>query len=414
MVTIVLKRRIYLCLLLCYNECLFFLNYELFLSFMARPFKRKRGNYWTPLQALDDDGDSMDSDETTEAVIKNVKEHIPPIKVLGQGGDFIHKILTEKGIVNYRLKRMSIGTKIFCDTIASYGVVKTLLSEKNCQFFTHDIKSDRVFKVVLFGLETKTEEQVKAELTSRNLQCTQVKRVDKTYENFVDTIYIVSFVNGSLKLNDLRRDHKCIFRTIVRWEYQRKNKNRIVQCHNCQMFGHGEKGCSVRTKCSNCAGKHKTVDCKANTAKCANCNGNHKSSDLTCPNREMYLEIRSKFTNKKSNNNVRRSNNNVIPYNTTQFPLLPKQREVQQPHINQEANASQNQRELQQIYVKANASQNLQHNNNNVNKNDLFTIEEITQLSTELINKLRVCTSKEQQFNVLTELTIKYLYSNVK
>lgn len=366
---------------------------------MARPFKRKRGNYWTPLQALDDDdGDPMDSDETTEAVIKKDKEHIPPIKVLGHSGDFIHKMLTEKGIVKYRLKRMSIGTKIFCDTIASYGIVKTLLSENKCQYFTHDIKTDRVFKVVLFGLETKTEEEVKAELTSRNLKCAQVKRVDKTYGNYIDTIYVVSFVNGSLKLNDLRRDHRCIFRTIVRWEYQRKNKNRIVQCHNCQMFGHGEKGCSVRTKCSNCAGKHKTVDCKANTAKCANCNGNHKSFDLSCPNRELYLEIRSKFTNKKSNNiNVRRSNNNVISYNTTQFPLLPKQREIQQPHINQEANAPQNQREVQQPYVKlkANASQNLSHNRN-FNRNDLFTIEEITQLSMELLNKLRDCTSKEQ------------------
>lgn len=106
---------------------------------------------------------------------------------------------------------MSISSKILCETMVIYSIVKTILTENNCQFFTHDIKGDRVFKVVLFGLENKTETELKTELISRNLKVNDVKRVDKTYDKFTETIYIISFVNGSLKLNDLRRDHKGIF-----------------------------------------------------------------------------------------------------------------------------------------------------------------------------------------------------------
>ena len=136
--------------------------------------------------------------------------------------------------------------------------------------------------MVLFGLENKTETELKTELISRNLKVNDVKRVDKKYDNFTDTIYIISSVNGSLKLSDLRRDHKCIFRTIVRWEFKRKNKDRIVQCHKCQMLGHGEKGCFVGYRCANCAGKHKTDECNVNITKCANCNGNHKLFERFC------------------------------------------------------------------------------------------------------------------------------------
>ena len=107
-------------------------------------------------------------------------------------------------------------TKIFCEILASYGAVKTILSEKNCQYFTHDQKSERIFKVVLFGQENKPENELKVELTLITLKVTGVKRVDKSYDNFTETIYIVSFEN-SIKLNDLKRNHKCIFRSIVRW-----------------------------------------------------------------------------------------------------------------------------------------------------------------------------------------------------
>lgn len=76
----------------------------------------------------------MDSDEGSSTADKLVKEHVPPIKVLAHRRDYVHKLLTNKGIVKYRLKRMSIGSKKQCETMVIYSFVKTILSENNCQF----------------------------------------------------------------------------------------------------------------------------------------------------------------------------------------------------------------------------------------------------------------------------------------
>lgn len=356
--------------------------------------KRKRGNYWTPLQAFveDDDGDPNDMDEEEPQVSKQPeKEFVPPIKVIAQSCEFIHSLLNKKCITNYRLQRISIGTKVLCDTLSVYEVVKTLLSENKCQFYTHDKKSDRAFKVVLYGLENKSESELKQELIVRGLKCQHVKRVDKTYEGFTDTLYIVCFECGSLKINELRRSHKCLFRTIVRWEYQRRNKNRIIQCHNCQMLGHGERGCFMKTRCSHCAGKHKTSECNTtNTIKCANCNGEHKSTFGECPNRVSFMNIRNRIMSKR---NVKPQ-----PRSRKEFSLDPAQFPPQKQSF-------------------APAMNNFSNNNlsysNQLKSHQLFSESEMLQLTSEIISKLRDCSSKEQQFSVITQLAIKYLYSNI-
>lgn len=212
--------------------------------------KRKRGNYYTPLQVLDvDDDDDLETEvnRVIEDKETSTKEYVPPLKVIGQTVDFIHNLLAKKGIASYKVQKMSIGVKIFCGTVNTYEVIKTLLKENKCQFFTHDKKSDRCFKVIVFGLEGKSEAELQNELVRRGLKCTNAKRVDKKHHEFTDTIYIVGFENGSLKIKDLRRDHNILFRTVVRWEFQKKSKNKVVQCPNCQMFGHGERGCSIKT-----------------------------------------------------------------------------------------------------------------------------------------------------------------------
>ena len=130
------------------------------------------------------------------------------------------------------------------------------------------------------------------------------------------------------------------------------------------------------------------------------------------------------MSKKLNNRNIPRSyNNKQFTYNETQFPLLPNQKRHVQlvnhspsatqfspNNWNNSANAANN--FPRNGSYSFNASQNL-HNNKN-NNSDLFTMSELTQLSLEMITKLRDCTNKEQQFSVMAELTIKYLYSNFK
>ena len=181
---------------------------------------------------------------------------------------------------------------------------------------------------------------------------------------------------------------------IAKWDYQKRLKNKPVQCANCQMFGHGERGCSIRTICSNCDSKHKTIDCSAaERIRRANFNGNHTSSDVSCPNRSQYLEMRSMLRTKQQ---PERRSQNRFTYTSSHFPLISERRNIQ--------NTTAPTADCFGNYANAGKQSN----------SNLFTQEEFTQPTCEHISKLKGCSSKEEQFNVITHLAGKYLYSNCK
>ncbi|XP_055387900.1 homeobox protein 3-like [Condylostylus longicornis] len=51
-------------------------------------------------------------------------------------------------------------------------------------------------------------------------------------------------------------------------------------------------------------------------------------------------------------------------------------------------------------------------NMNSGNNKNLITLDEIINLTNEILSKLSLCTNKQQQFCVITELATKYLYNN--
>lgn len=310
-----------------------------------------------------------------------------------------HDIFAQKQILNYYTKKISIGVKITCEDVKTYDLIKVALRESKIQFYSHESKDSRKFKAVMYGLDGRSADEVKIALVQLGFKCTDVKAVVKKYEHFEDTLFIVYFERGTVKLIDLRQKVKSLFRTIIKWDFQRKIKNRVIQCHKCQMFGHGERFCSVNVKCSNCAGNHHTNDCKAlSNIRCANCNGNHKSTFAACPNRSRYLEIRDKINNRDG----RRNQISSVQHSQSQNCPLP---------------ATTNIHNSQQLSSPPNAAFNPNWRpsmpNNSV-ANELFSEQEITNLTLDIVNGLKNCTNKNEQFNVIAQLAIKYLYSNYK
>lgn len=363
--------------------------------------KMRRNNYWTPLQALHDDDNAESTDTQVQSTNTKKKEYISPIKVLSHNCEQFHKMFKNSGVTKYYIQKISIGIKIICETKETFNDIITILKEHNCQFYTHESKHNKPFKFVMFGLDGKSEDEVKQALVSLNYKCINVKKIEKKYNEYVDTIYIVYFENGSVKLHDLKQNTKSLFHMIIKWEYQRKIKNKPVQCHNCQMFGHGEKGCSIKTRCALCSGRHKTSECiNKEKVKCANCNNTHKATDISCPVRESFLLLRENINRKNSRSqnygsmnlqNRRRVSTNINILENNAFPPLPKYNE-------KIVNAS----------VWPNTNRN---NNKTTSSNELFTVEEISQLTLDVINKLKTCKTKEEQFNIITQLAIKYLYN---
>src|ERR1044071_8203301 len=61
-----------------------------------------------------------------------------------------------------------------------------------------------------------------------------------------------------------------------------KGSQSVLQCFNCQGFGHIAAKCTATAKCRNCGASHSDKECTTKEPKCANCGGTHKASDLSC------------------------------------------------------------------------------------------------------------------------------------
>ena len=73
------------------------------------------------------------------------------------------------------------------------------------------------------------------------------------------------------------------------WQYELKSTEifrtgfRMLQCFNCQKYGHIAKICTADSKCGHCAGEHNTRNCTGKKdVKCSNCGKGYKTWDQSC------------------------------------------------------------------------------------------------------------------------------------
>lgn len=263
------------------------------------------------------------------------------------------------------------------------------------EFFSYTTKDEKPYKAILFGFDKHDPAIIKKRLCEMGLQCLDVKIVIKKNQyNSEYVFYVVYFKRQTISIKELRKNYSVIDYLKVRWEFQHAKTTRITQCYNCQMHGHGSSHCKVKTFCANCAGQHKTSDCNELTPKCANCNGNHKSTSDQCPSKMNYLQIRQQHAPRRRV----RAHTEDIPvgnYNNN-FPNTLRQ---------SAPTATNNWLPPRGLFNNSNS-----YNSSNVNSsNELFSLQEIKNLTLELITNLRNCKNKADQFEVITNLACKFL-----
>lgn len=76
----------------------------------------------------------------------------------------------------------------------------------------------------------------------------------------------------------------------IMWKYELKATEifrsgfRVMQCFNCQKYGHIAKACSTGSKCGGCAGDHNTRACPGKQeVRCCNCGRRHEAWNQICP-----------------------------------------------------------------------------------------------------------------------------------
>lgn len=233
----------------------------------------------------------------------------------------------------FSIKKISIGLKVFLSKSSDFINYMQNIKDQKIEFYTHRNKSDRVFKVVLSGLDKCDISTIQSGLDVYHLHPVKIFEMKTKNSNSSRALYLCHFKSGEVTLRDLKQKVNKINHIVINWlRYQPKFKQ-ITQCYNCYMFGHGSSHCNRAAVCSFCASSsHKSLECSLKSIeyspensskfKCINCSmknlpDSHRANDPSCPGREEFLKIRSNFP---SQTKIRKS---IVDFNIEKkFPEL--------------------------------------------------------------------------------------------
>lgn len=263
-------------------------------------------------------------------------------------------------------------------------------------------------KFVLSGLPDFTVDEVKTGLQLSNIQFVDVKKMRTKGDHKDYALYLVYFANKSTKLSELKTC-KYLLNIVVSWSPYIASRKGPTQCNNCQLHGHGSKNCNLPPRCSKCGGKHESATCLRDFFPlpeqpyvCCLCGDAHSSRDRNCPKRIDYIKMKLSRTSTKPNHSTKQ-----------QQPTVQRSHQ-QAPH--QQFIRNDSEFPAIKVHQGRKFSEWFSPNQPNSpvieeNRNDeqLFTAQQLLELTTELMLNLRACRTKMDQFQVITKLAIKYV-----
>lgn len=369
------------------------------------------------------------------------KARVPPVNVKLSTTitrNVITNVMKDLAIEAYSMKTTKRDeVAVYTTTTADFKKVGERLTSKEYPWYTHDLAEEKYYKVFVQGLEDSNVTELEQALSAKGFHPVEVKAVkprNPRYEGHMN--YILFFKKGTVLLEDLRKNN-LIHHSAVKFDTLRGSKDKNpTQCRNCLLPGHGTRNCHLPPKCMNCASDHKTDDCPHFTEalrkheeaggskddvvpldikfKCSNCGGEHRGNDLNCPARKQHQSTQ-RFLSQR---------NRRQPTFTHKDEDFPREfGDVQAPVFNNMAyNRVASTPAGQQQHIHGRPSRNPFQNfpppgtssTLNSTPNDLFTIEELNALMSEMFARMSVCTSKAEQFQVIASLSCKYIYNDLK
>lgn len=286
-----------------------------------------RGNRFQALSDLDSDEESVEATGSNNALVVR----IPPI-VVDPSYNFtdVMKLLGNAG----KYKRMSIGTKVMPNSESDYKDMVNKLKLKGTQFYSHPIRDQKRFKLILFGLPQLSIQTISEEFKSVfNIEPISITEVKTAKSNKDDALYAIEFDKNQVTKKDVR-GIKYLCGIVIQWRNPLRRAQGPVQCSKCTMYGHGAPNCFRKSVCLGCGGPHDFSVCQLSKTtsegpvvyKCFNCqrnnkkNINHRADDKRCPSREEYLEMRQRLSNNNRQINANRNKRPTYSFSEKDFP----------------------------------------------------------------------------------------------
>lgn len=228
---------------------------------------------------------------------------MPPIFCYSGNIAEISRFCKSKGLSVTFKNRNTKTTIISTGNREAFESIKNFLKARKIQFNSFTPHEDRKNLLLLKGIHhTYAAIEVEDELRIEGLPVIKVshfiaKRAQgKTYNNFVVEL------SKTCDINEVYTK-TLIMNQRVHWE--RLKSDDIVQCRNCQRFGHVATNCGRQYVCVKCKEDHEPGQCqrKENTGLdvwCANCKKEgHPASFKGCPTLKVRLTEKNKMSAQK-------------------------------------------------------------------------------------------------------------------
>lgn len=234
------------------------------------------------------------SNESVDNVIPKTPK-IPPIFVCGvEQIQPLINMLNEITNKDYTLKNVNRNqVKIQLKTNEHYSAVANELKTRNTEFHSFQLKTEKRFKAVIVNLHHSTDKsELKAELQALGHDVVYINNVMKRGTRTPLPVFILELKAKSN--NKSIYDIQYLMHSRIKIEPPRQ-KREIVQCTNCQRYGHTKSYCNRQSRCVKCAQQHNTKNCTRTTkdehVKCVLCEGRHPANYRGCT---VYQEIRQR------------------------------------------------------------------------------------------------------------------------
>jgi hypothetical protein len=225
---------------------------------------------------------SMDATETESS---QEKMPLPPPIFINDVIDIQAMIKAIEEVVNkedYQLKIKNNQVKILPTDPDSYRKLIKVLKVLNAKFYTHQLKQERSFRVLLRNIHYSANlDELKDELQNLGHEVTNINNIKHGITKDPLSLFFVELKRkpNNKEIYNINR----LMNSIVKFEPFIKKE--IVQCKRCQRYCHTQKYCNLNYCCARCAGPHSTDQCTKSTEtppKCIHCQGDHTANYKGC------------------------------------------------------------------------------------------------------------------------------------
>jgi len=227
------------------------------------------------------------SDEASDDIIEPVKPppSPPPITVHGLN-DFVtlrNDFLKLLGADNFLFKSSSNDLKILTKNSDSYRAAIKYLNERKAEYHTYQQRENKAFRVVLRNIHPSTPlNEIGIAIQDIGFTVRQVANVRHKITKKNLPLFFVDLEPAEINKDIFHVT--SILHTKIRVEEPHKRRE-IIQCQNCQKYGHSKSYCSHPPRCVRCAEFHTSSSCTKPTNQpptCALCGRDHPANYRGC------------------------------------------------------------------------------------------------------------------------------------